>query len=179
MSEQKTNRWQAISAITSMLQVILLTLSLFFIASQLRTQIRLSKAANTQAFVNQLTPVDLRVTDPEISTLWLNGKEGIDQNRRPSVKEIQENQYETLLATYLTFYENIYWQHEKELLDPEIFQAWDNDLASFVAEHKIGEDWDQWRCMYHKSFSDHVYGIIRETKPNAGANPPPCPRPQL
>lgn len=69
-------------------------------------------------------------------------------------------QYETLLASNMVFYENAFSQYRAGLLDQELYDGWDKDLSGFIEEREIALHWDKWKNLYRKDFSDHVDQII-------------------
>lgn len=153
------------------LQVIVVGFSLFFIWSQLRQQklqlaqqTKLSRAANTQTLVDLITPLNLRATDRGMTELWVKKDDGIDKVSDVKERDIEREQYWTLLASYMVFYENAYSQCRAGLLDEDIYNGWDKDLAVFIEEHQIAKHWDKWKDLYRKDFSDHVYQIIASPK---------------
>lgn len=185
MAPQKFSGWQIAATLAACTQVVIVTISLFFIWSQVRQQkeqleqqtrqvdqqIKLSRAANTQALVMLLTPLNLRVTDRSMAELWVKGDCGINKVADLKERAIQQEQYETLIASNMVFYENAFSQHGAGLLDQEIYDAWEKDLASFIADRRIATYWPKWRDLYRKDFSSHVNAIIASQAP-----PAPCPQ---
>jgi hypothetical protein len=161
--------------VATCLQVVVVAVSLSFIWSQLRQQrlqltqfnqqLRLSRAANTQSLVNLLTPLNLRLTDRAMAELWVKGDCGIEKVSDLKEREIERTQYAALVAGNMVFYENAYSQYRAGVLDEEIYEGWDKDLAGFIEEHRIARYWDDWKDVYRKDFSDHVYQIIASQKP--------------
>jgi hypothetical protein len=164
---QKANGWQKAQSIATWVQVIIVVVSVYLIRSQLNQQklylaqqVNLSRAANTQALVNLITPLNLKVTDRAMAELWVKGDEGIDKVSDVTEREIQREQYHSLVASNMVFYENVYAQFRDGLLDKDIYDGWDKDLAAFIAKHKIAKRWSGWKELYRKDFSDHVDQII-------------------
>ena len=178
MCNHTVSGWQKASTIAACSQVIIVAFSLFFIWSQLRQQklqlaqqtrqldqqVELSRAANTQALVGLIIPLNLKVTDRGLADLWIKGEEGINKVSDIREREINMQQYDKLLASYMVFYENAYSQWCAGLLDEDIYNGWDNDLAGFIEEHKIAKHWDEWKHLYRKGFRDRVSEIIASPK---------------
>jgi hypothetical protein len=179
MSNHTVSWLQKASWVATCLQVVVVGFSLYFIWSQVRQQkeqlgqqtlqlsqqLKLSRAANTQALVNLLTPLNLRVTDRAMAELWVKGECGINKVSDEKEREIEMEQYETLVASNMVFYENAYSQYRAGLLDEQIYEGWDKDLAEFIESRQIARHWDDWKDVYRKDFSDHVYQIIASQKP--------------
>jgi len=178
--------WQKASTIATYLQLIVVGISLLLILSQVRQQklqlaqqtlqldqqVKLSRAANTQTLVNLITPLNLKVTERGMTELWVKGDDGIDQVANAKERDLQREQYWTLLASYLIFYENAYSQCLAGLLDEEVYYGWDKDLAGFIEGHKIAKHWDEWKDLYRKDFSDHVSQLI--ASPSSPLPKQPC-----
>jgi hypothetical protein len=164
MSDEEVSSWQKASTIANYLEVAAVVISLGIIIFQLHQQTKLSRAANAQSLVNLITPLNLKVTEREMAELWVKGEAGIDQLSDKQEQLVQRERYEQLLASYMTFYENVYSQNEAGLLDPQVYSAWDKDLASFIEAQKLKQHWNEWKGSYRKDFSDHVDQIIRAQK---------------
>jgi hypothetical protein len=171
MSDNKANGWQKAQTIAQYVQVGIVAVSAFFVLSQLRQQkllfdqqVKLSRAANTQALVNLITPLNLKLTDPQMAELWVKGLDGIEEEPDLTKREIQKAQYESLVASNMIFYENVFSQYRAGLLDEDIYNGWDKDLAAFIEEHKIAKVWGNDKDLYRKDFSDRVDQIIASQK---------------
>lgn len=171
MSNNQANGWQKAQTIAQCFQVAIVTCSAILIFSQLRQQkllfdqqVKLSRAANTQALVNLITPLNLKVTDPQMAALWVKGLEGIEKEPDVNKREIETAQYESLAASNMIFYENVFSQHQAGLLDDDIYDGWDKDLKDFIKEHKIAKLWDRQKDLYREDFQKHVDQIIASLK---------------
>src|SRR5438128_3695797 len=164
MSNYMMSGWQKAATIATFIQLFVVGISLWFIGSQLKQQRMLSRAANSQAIVGLATPLNLKVLDRSLSELWVKGDEGIEKVTDPQEQRVEKEQYETIIANYMTFYENVYSQHAEGLLDDKIYEGWDKDLANFIDETKMEKRWNKWKNSYRKDFSDHVDQIIAAKK---------------
>jgi hypothetical protein len=155
-----------VSAVAAIAQVIIVVVSLIFIyeqlkgqTDQLKQQTELTKAANAQALVGLDMPSNLQeIEHPEVAKLWVDGRKGVV----PKDNEVAQEQYDTLLATALTFHENLYLQHDKHLLDEDIYNAWNKDLTKFVCGQHLEDYWNKNRGLYHPTFSAHVDDLIQK-----------------
>ncbi|SRR6266446_8698133 len=149
------------AAIASWIQAVAVVVTLVFIAIQIRQQTNLSRAANVQASVGLITPLNLKLTEPEMAKVWVEGRHGWDQHVAPSEEEIRKEQYENLLVTYLVFYENVFSQNQEGLIDNEIYQGWDKDLEAFIKHQRVKEYWTSERkAKYRPEFRKRVDEII-------------------
>jgi hypothetical protein len=171
MCTKSISRWEKLTTTASFLQLLVVAISLIFIGYQLRQQkleldreVNLSKAANMQSLVALITPLNLRLSEREMAALWSSGPAEIDKLPNQKDRETKKKQYDSMIGSFLDFYENAYLQYRKGLLDADVFKGWDRDLEGFIAERQLAKNWDEYRDYYHKDFSDHVYGIIAAQK---------------
>ncbi len=181
MCTHTVSGWQKAATVATYIQVVVVGFSLFFIWSQLKNQtrqldqqVKLSRASNTQAMVQLLTPLNLRVTDRTMAELWVKKDSGIDQLPDLTERAVLREQYQTLLASYMVFYENAYSQYCAGLLEQEIYEGWDKDLSHFLQEHQISRNWNDWKTLYRKDFRDRVSAMIASG--NLGPPKLPCPK---
>lgn len=167
----KSHDWEKLShiaavvtATVAVIQVSFVITSLLLIWSQLRQQVKLAKAANTQAAVSQVVPLNLQlVQNPEVDKIWLKGV------KDETMDAVEQDRYQTLIDTFLIFYENLYWQHKSGLLDDNIYVAWDNDFKYFIKQTHLEKFWSKKRDAYHPEFAAHVDDLIRQNQ--AAQNP--------
>src|SRR5205085_1145922 len=164
---QKTDNVNAgaavVTALVAVLQLVAVLISFHYIQkqldaqnAQLQQQTDLTKAANAQALVGLAMPSNLQeIEHPEVAKLWIKG-----EKKGAKFNEVEADQYETLLATELTFHENVFIQCKNKLLDDEIYTAWDEDLKDLVKDQQIEGYWDRMRWAYHEMFRKHVDELI-------------------
>ena len=147
------------SRLATVLQLVVLVLSVILIRNQLEQQAMLTRAANTQALVNLVSPINLQLSqNGEIAELMLRGRKGFAKEVQK--REVEEDRYTTALASYLIFYENMYAQHQKKLLDYDVYVGWDKDLEAFVDRELLEKYWDGWKDLYQPAFSSRVTELI-------------------
>ena len=159
-------------AIILQLPVLVVSVYLIFnqleqqaIRNQLEQQAMLTRAANTQALVNLVSPINLLAAqDREIAEIMLKGRKGFAKEVQK--KEVDEDRYETILSSYLIFYENMYAQHQKKLLDDDVYKGWEEDLKAFVDRELLEKYWVEWKGLYQEAFSNYVTGLIKDKKDN-------------
>jgi hypothetical protein len=144
--------------LATIVQGIVVIVSIGFVWYQLRENGRLTRAANTQKFIELSSPFNLQlVQDREMAKLWMQGAKEWDK-----MDEIDKERYLNLLVWWLLLHENIYHQWKKNLLDKETYTAWKNDLEDFISAKNLNQHWDHLKANLEASFVDHVSQLIVE-----------------
>ncbi len=144
--------------VSTIVQGIVVIVSIGFVWYQLRENGRLTRAANTQKFVELSSPFNLQlIQDREMTELWLQGAEEYDKMDR-----IDKERYYELLVWWLILHENIYHQWSKKLIDKETYASWTHDLEYFVRAQKLAQRWEQLQGNFEESFVAHVSQIIKK-----------------
>ncbi len=148
--------WAKAANIATVVESIVVVVSVVFIWIQLRLQTKLTRIANTQALVEISSPFNLElIKDPAMSALWIKGSKDYD-----SFDEVKQYQYKSLLIWWLIFQKNIFYQNQERLLDEKIYASWDYDLRFFVMHQRLGERWDELKDAFQVEFRDYVTSLI-------------------
>lgn len=172
MRRRPISRWEKTNTIATLAQTILVGGSLIFINLQMNQQVNLSRSANAQAFVGLGQPLNLALTENDLAKIWVKQRKQALNEGEPAEAEIETEQFKSMLASYLVFYENIYIQYELDLVKKEFFDLWDEDLENFVKETPVEKHWKKSRCAYQQKFRDRVDGILSR-KPQLTPSPLP------
>jgi hypothetical protein len=159
------NKWQIASAIATIVQGVVVIISLIFIWRQIQLQTKqisfqtdLAKAANTQALVGLSSPLNIDlIKDPQMAKLWVEGAVEFE-----GYSKVDKFRYETLLFWWLILYENVYYQKQKGLLDEVIYTAWEYNLRHFVESKKLQLHWEGMKNFFQQEFIDHVDRVVQE-----------------
>ena len=158
------DKWQIASTIASIVQGVVVIISLIFIwwqiqlqTRQIRLQTDLARAANIQALVGLSSPfnIDL-VKDPQMAKLWVEGAQEFESYGR-----VDKFRYETLLFGWLILHENVYYQKQKGLLDEVIYIAWEYDLRHFIKRQKLQFHWEGMKNFFQREFIEHVGQVMQ------------------
>jgi hypothetical protein len=148
--------------IATIAQGIFVIISLSFIIYQLRENLRLTRASNTQALFELSAPFNLQLTqDPQLARLWISGPDEWEQ-----MDTVAKFQYKNMLTWWLMFHENIYHQWTRRLVDSDTYLAWFADLQHFCRFHKINLYWDELKSQFENSFAKHVDSILGKMDTN-------------
>ena len=155
--------WQVAASIATIIQAVVVIISLWFIRRQvqhqtiqIKQQTELTKIANTQALVELSSPFNLElIKDAQMAALWVKGAEEYED-----FDEVKKYQYESLLIWWLIFHENIYYQWNKGLLDQQAYAALEADLKEFIRRQQLGRRWSKLKGVFQTGFIDHVTELI-------------------
>lgn len=112
----------------------LVILSLILVLRQLRQNTELARAANAQALVEHAATLNtLLMQNAELAAIWYSAGKAPPDGPGKMVRE----RYREMLVQWLIFHENIFYQHQKELLDPVVYDSWSRDLRMTVKEHNL------------------------------------------
>lgn len=172
MTKYPISGWEKLAVTATLVEAIVVILSISLIKSQInlqtdqlkvqteqmRQQTDLARAANIQALASVAIPMNLEeVRSSEVTRVAVEGNE-------PEVQwaedEIKQQRYQTLLASWLIFYENIYYQNSQGLVDREMYAAWHKDLEIFIQSTGFEDAWKDMKDSYHESFRNHVDELL-------------------
>jgi len=151
--------WADISIV---MQGVFIPVSLVFVLLQLHKQVQLTRASNAQALVQISSPFNLLlIQDAKAVELWLHGAK-----RFETLEEVERAQYMGIVTWWLLLHENIFHQGQMKLIEQEMYDSWQRDLAYFVRHHRLGTRWQKLRTYYHHDFALHVDSLIDEPGEN-------------
>jgi cell division protein FtsL len=187
MAKETISGWEKLSAVATLVQAIVVIISISFIKSQLslqtdqlnlqtdqlkvqndqlQQQTDLARAANIQTLTALSLPLNLEeVKSAETVKLLFKGKDGFRKGVDITDLDIKKEQYKTMMANWLIFYENIHYQNSKGLIDPEMNAAWNKDLEGFIVRYGLWNFWDEMKDAYHESFRNHIDQLIKRNQP--------------
>ncbi len=150
--------WSLAANIATVVEAIAVSVSLIFIAWQLKLQTHITKFSNVQTLVELSSPIMLLIIEnPTVAKLWYTGKQNYDQ-----FTPTEQAQYRHMLVWWLTYYENIFQQKRSGLMDDLMYEAWLNDIKSFVKLRAVARHWGSLEHLYEYKFRTHISNLIYE-----------------
>jgi len=153
--------WLTIGTAANLSQIfgsIAVGLSLLFIATQLKLQTNLARASNSQSFVNASSSFVLAIGgDAELMKLYDTGGEGYE-----SLGTEKQVQFRYLVGWWLTFYENVVYQHGCDLLDDGVHDAWMKDMKGFIRRRRVDKVWPELIGNYSDEFISQFAPLIKD-----------------
>jgi hypothetical protein len=141
--------------VATIIGVLSIPLSAFFIWLQLRQQTLLAKVANTQSLVELSSPFNLQlIQDRKMAEYWVEGAE-----KYQDFDPVEQYRYKSLLIWWLILHENIFYQWRSGLLDKTIYETWQHDLGKF-AHRQLKERWHELKQAFQPEFARHVEVLL-------------------
>ena len=152
--------WQKAQVIATIVQTLVVVISLYFIWRQVTQQTDLARIANVQSLVGLSSPYNLElIKDQNMARFWVEGAEKFE-----TYDKVDKFRYEQLLIWWLILHENIFYQKQKNLLEDAIYATWSHDLELFIAQHRLEYHWPTLPVAFQSEFRKHVDEMIREVK---------------
>jgi hypothetical protein len=150
----------------SILQSIAVVVSLVFILLQLQQQSRqleqqsnLARATNSQSLVATSSNFVLVVAANQVLLdLYRTGGENYS-----TLGGSEQAQFRYLIVWWLTFYENVVYQHDCGLLDGEVYNAWKKDMEGFIRRRKPETVWGELKANYSDPFVKEFQALLDAT----------------
>ncbi len=164
--------WETAAHMSTVFQFLVVAASLYLIwkqlnkqeeqlrkqEKQLKQQTDLARFANTQALVALASPFTLEMAkNIEMAELW-----AITAEQWENLYDGKKQQHKSMIIWWLVFYENIFFQAERELLDKDIYVGWKKDIDAFVDEQLVEKHWSSVRTKYHDKFVVYIDELIKK-----------------
>ncbi len=115
---------------------------------------------NSQSLVELSSPFNLQlIQDKGFAKLWVEGASKFEE-----MDPVERYQFKSLLTWWLILQENIYYQHEEDLVDDTAYKPWDKDLETFVRIMNLKDHWPGLKDSFQKSFAGHVSDLIASSE---------------
>jgi hypothetical protein len=145
-----------LAGVATIITAVFVIISVWCVWRQLRENTRLARAANAQSLVEISSPFTMGIIhDRGMAELWVRGAHDL-----AAMDEVDRRRYMSMLSWWLILQENIYYQHQKRLLDADIYWAWNADLRTFVEEQNLASHWGKLKDNFQGEFARHVQTLI-------------------
>lgn len=156
---QKSDILQSGANLAGIIQIPLVILSLILVLRQLGQNTELTRAANAQALVEHAATLNtLLMQDAELAAIWYSAGKTPPDGPGKMVRE----RYREMLVQWLIFHENIFYQNQKGLLDPVVYDSWARDLRITVKEHNLSVVADNLEELFPSRFGRELAALQRE-----------------
>lgn len=154
-----------LSSIAEILGVVLIVISLIYVAAQIRQNTLAIQTDTAQAVHNEWGAVYGRISgDSELSSILLKGSNSLD-----GLSDVEKSQFMTFwIQTMLTF-QNAYYQSESGSLDIRLWQPMETTMFNIhLTSAGYQEFWQERRMMLSSDFREYVEQKIVNTQATPG-----------
>ena len=146
--------WEALGGVAELVGAIGVIATLFYLAVQIRQNTRTIRAAAFQETMRDITAVaDLAAQQPELSRIYLEGLNGLEK-----LNAEDRQRFGTFMLAFLRRVENLVYQTEQGLLDPDSWEGLREALRRIFARPGAVAWWEQSRHAFNRplqNFVDH------------------------
>jgi hypothetical protein len=152
--------WEAVGAIAELAGAIGVILSLIYLASQIRQNTRSLQASTFQSMHDSAVQRLLAVADNDgLADRYLQGMQ--DPSSLHGRERLQLDQF---LQAMLRGFENYYYQHQKGLLEQELWVGYRESIRAAVSPPGFPPWWSRARHMFSRNFAELIDAIIEAPK---------------
>ena len=141
--------WAAVEGIASVAGAIGVVISIVFLIYEVRHNARAIEGATVQS---------LMTLEREVFGLLANNAELMTKGgaNPTALTDIEKYQYERGVGTYFSLIYSAYMQHERDLVEDEVWDAYLNALTRHMEAPGFAEAWLRICVGYPKSFQDLI-----------------------
>ena len=149
--------WAAVEAIASVAGVIGVVISVIFLIYEVRHNARAIEGSTVQSLMSLEREVfSLLADNAELMT-----KGGADF---ASLSDAERYQYERVSGSYLSLVYSAFIQHERNLIEDEVWEAYFNALKRHIQEYGLKDVWENIKVGYPKSFQEAILSLFQNPK---------------
>ena len=153
---------QDLGAIGEILGAIAVVASLLYLAAQIRQSSKIAKASTTQALLGNSVQMNTAAAGDvaPVMVKVLSGKE--------LTPEEEYRYFSALLAAFAQSWQ-AHHQHMNQMLEPEVFEAYERRTLSYLANPKARQFWRSNRFRFSETFCDYVDALAERAAQQGAA----------
>ena len=159
-----TWNWEAINAIAAVAGVIGVIVSIIFLVHEVRHNARAIEGATVQNLMSLEREVFTLMA--EHADLFVTGSADID-----ALSGTDRFRYDRLVSTVMSLIYSAFIQHERGLIDDEVWTAYRNALRRWSTGPGFIASWESFKAGYPSSFQAEVLPIFGANKAKLAKNP--------
>jgi hypothetical protein len=132
---------------------IAVVISLVYLAVQIRQNTRMVRASAEQAVFESGIEFDRTlVSDPELTRIWHLGRSNPDELTKEEARRFRR-----LMSMLYRNFENLYFQHQKALVDDHVFAVWrEGFFIQFYQQPGVLRWWESYGGFFTEEFRGFV-----------------------
>lgn len=141
--------WAAVEAIAAVAGVLGVIISIVFLIYEVRHNARAIEGATVQSLMSLEREVfSLLAENAELMT-----KGGWESE---SLSDAERYRYERAVGSYMSLIYSAFGQHQRELIEDEVWMAYINALKRHIEAPGFSATWDQIKVGYPQSFQQDI-----------------------
>ena len=150
--------WQALSSIAEATGVLLVFMSVVYLAIQVRQNTRALKASSHHAITDSFNNTSALVAqDPATARLWRLGSAGLS-----NLDEDEQVSYAFICIMYMRVMETLYYQRKVGTMEEQLYTTEEHTLHVFFSFPGFREWWNSNPYSFSTEYRDHINAIIGE-----------------
>lgn len=146
-----TVNWEAAGAIGEIIGAAAVVLSLIYLASQIRTQNRETRAASVHQVLHEYSAAISRLQEPEMADIWVAAIEDLD-----SLSESQRLRFVVYLMVAVRSFEDAYFQWREGRLEENIWRPLLTSLLDVKSTEAFTRFWELRRHQFRPEFAEYI-----------------------
>ena len=142
--------WGAIGEIIGALGVIA---SLLYVAAQIRQSSKIARNATTQGILGASVQMNTAIAGDIVGV-------GAKVIRGDELNPEEDFRFSSILLAVFAQTWQVHYQHTQQMIEPEIFEAYERRVVSFLGVPKVVEWWRENDFRFSQSFRDYIEGLI-------------------
>jgi len=143
--------WEAAGAIGEIIGAAAVVISLVYLASQIRTQNRETRAASVHQVLHEYSTAISRLHEPEMADIWVAAIEDFD-----SLGPSQRLRFVIYLMVAVRSFEDAYFQWREGRLEDNIWRALLTSLRDLKSTESFARFWELRRHQFRPEFAEYI-----------------------
>jgi hypothetical protein len=150
--------WEAIGSIAEAAGVILVLVSILYLAVQVKQNTNAVKGASHHAVTDTFNAVSTLIAqNTEMARLYRLGNKGLE-----NLTEDEQTSYGFLVLMYMRVFETIYYQQKMGTMTKELYLAEEQTLKWTFSKPGMREWWESNPISFSLEYREYIASLIRE-----------------
>jgi hypothetical protein len=129
-------------------------ISLAVVVVQLRKATIAAKSNVYQNIIASLANINAALAQGKDSVkVYIKGRDEVDKVEQGEIEKVI---FGFFMSSAFNLYENLYYQHDRGLLDQELWGAWDKAISRYIEFPGVRHWWERNEDKFHESFRKYV-----------------------
>jgi hypothetical protein len=144
-----------LNKVAGIVESIAVVASVIYVAIQIKKNTTAVKSSTYQNIVSGVAGMEARLSDDaELARIFRIGSENDDE-----LNPDERVRFHEFISSFFNFYENLYYQYQKGLIEEEMWKGWEENLRVYMKKPGFKAWWDVWGHVFSKSFGACVEAI--------------------